>query len=119
VLPAPGGPHHALYGVLIGSGLLWLLAWGYLRFRKVEGMGGGDIKLAAMFGAVLGWKLTLLTLFLAALTGSLWGLWLMVRRAGSGQTALPFGTLLAPAAMVVFLWGESWMRAYLQLFRPR
>ena len=29
------------------------------------------------------------------------------------MTALPFGTLLAPAAMVAFLWGEGWMRSYL------
>ncbi len=112
----PGGSRHALLGVIAGSGLLWLLAWGYLRLRKVEGMGGGDIKLAAMFGAVLGWKLTLLTLFVAAFAGSLWGVTLMLRRSGDGKTALPFGTLLAPAAMVVLLWGDRWMSAYLELF---
>ena len=69
----PDGARHALLGVLFGSGLLWALAWGYFKLRKIEGMGGGDIKLAAMFGAVLGWQLTLLTLFLASLAGSLWG----------------------------------------------
>lgn len=115
ILPVPGGARHALLGVLVGSGVLWLLAWGYLRMRKVEGMGGGDIKLAAMFGVVLGWKLTLVTMFLAALVGSLWGAWIMLRKQGGGQTALPFGTLLAPAAMVAFLWGESWVRAYTRL----
>ena len=110
----PGGARHALLGVVLGSGLLWLLAWGYLKVRKIEGMGGGDIKLAAMFGVVLGWKLTLLTLFLAALAGSLWGGFLILRRQGDGKTAIPFGTLLAPAAMVAFLWGESWFHAYLR-----
>jgi leader peptidase (prepilin peptidase)/N-methyltransferase len=118
-LPRPGGAHHALLGLLAGSGLLWLLAWGYLKLRKVEGMGGGDIKLAAMFGIVLGWQLTLLTLFLAALAGSLWGGVLMLRRTGSGQTALPFGTLLCPAAMVAFLWGPRWIGAYMGLFSGR
>lgn len=116
-LTLPGGARHALLGVALGSGVLWLLAWGYLRLRKVEGMGGGDIKLAAMFGAVLGWQLTLLTLFLAALAGSLWGAALIARRQGGGQTALPFGTLLAPTAMVAFLWGDGWVRAYMELFR--
>jgi leader peptidase (prepilin peptidase)/N-methyltransferase len=111
----PGGAHRALLGVVAGSGLLWLLAWLWLRFRKIEGMGGGDIKLAAMFGVVLGWKLTLLTLMLAALAGSLWGAVLMIRRQGQGTTALPFGTLLAPAALVAFLWGEGWMNAYLRM----
>src|SRR6185503_14787599 len=67
----PNGAHHALWGVALGSGMLWFVAWAYWKVRKVEGMGGGDIKLAAMFGAVLGWKLTLLTLFMAALAGSI------------------------------------------------
>lgn len=109
------GAHHALLGVLVGSGLLWLLAWIWIRFRKVEGLGGGDIKLAAMFGVVLGWKLTILTLFLAAFAGSVWGVTLMVRGQGDGKTALPFGVLLAPAAMVALLWGDLWLSAYARL----
>lgn len=118
VLQWPGGARHALLGVLLGSGLLWLLGWGYYKLRGVEGMGGGDIKLAAMFGVVLGWPLTLLTLFLAAAAGSLWGGILIARGKGDGLTAIPFGTLLAPAAMIAFLWGGRWVEAYLSLF-PR
>lgn len=118
-LTVPGGAREALLGIAVGSGGLWLVAWIYLRVRKIEGMGGGDIKLAAMFGAVLGWERTLLTLFLAALLGSLWGAWLIARRSGGGQTPLPFGTLLVPAAMATFLWGESWIRAYVGLFVSR
>jgi len=106
------GARHSLLGVIAGSGILWLLAWIWLRFRKIEGLGGGDIKLAAMFGVVLGWKLTLLTLFLAALAGTIWGGILMARGLGDGKTALPFGVLLAPAAMVALLWGDAWLRAY-------
>ncbi len=71
-----------------------------------------------MFGVVLGWKLTLLTLFLASLVGALWGGYLMIRGKGTGQTAIPFGTLLAPAALVAFLWGGQWMEAYARLLRP-
>jgi len=111
-LLVPGGVRQAILGVVLGSGLLWLLAWGYWKLRKVEGMGGGDIKLAAMFGVVLGWDLTLMTLFLAALAGSLWGGTLILLRRGDGRTALPFGTLLAPAAMIAFLWGGDIVSAY-------
>ena len=114
-LQLPHGALHALLGIAMGSGLLWVLAWIWLRFRKIEGLGGGDIKLAAMFGAVLGWQLTLLTLFLAAFAGTVWGGWLILRHQGSGKTALPFGTLLAPAAMVAYLWGPTWLAAYLRL----
>lgn len=116
VLQWPGGTRHALLGVLLGSGLLWLLGWGYFKMRGIEGMGGGDVKLAAMFGVVLGWQLTLLTLFIAALAGSIWGGILIARRKGDGLTAIPFGTLLCPAAMIVFLWGGQWVNAYLSLF---
>jgi len=108
----PGGVRQGIIGVVLGSGLLWLLAWGYWKLRKVEGMGGGDIKLAAMFGVVLGWNLTLMTLFLAALAGSIWGGTLMLLRRGDGRTALPFGTLLAPAAMITLLWGHPLLVAY-------
>lgn len=114
----PGGVHRALLGLLVGAGGLGLVAWAYLKIRKIEGMGQGDIKLAAMFGVVLGAPLTFLTLFLAAAAGSLWGGALMLRGRGHGRTELPFGTLLAPAAMISLIWGERWVRAYFSLIRP-
>jgi leader peptidase (prepilin peptidase)/N-methyltransferase len=114
-LMIPNGAWNAIGGMALGAGVLWAMAWGYWAVRKVEGMGGGDIKLAAMFGAVLGWQFTLLTLFLAAFAGTVWGGVLMLRRRGDGMTALPFGTLLAPAAMIAFLWGDRWINAYMRL----
>ena len=111
------GARHALFGLVMGSGLLALVAWAYFRIRRVDGMGGGDIKLAAMFGVVLGWQLTLLTIMLAAFAGTLWGGLLMARGQGGPRTALPFGTLLAPAALVAFLWGPAILHGYARLFR--
>jgi leader peptidase (prepilin peptidase)/N-methyltransferase len=111
-LMQPRGAREALLGLAAGSGVLGVLAWLWLRVRRIEGMGGGDIKLAAMFGIVLGWKLTLLTLLVAALAGTLWGVSLIARGEGHGKTELPFGTLLAPAALVCFLWGPGWLSAY-------
>jgi leader peptidase (prepilin peptidase)/N-methyltransferase len=117
-LTLPGvGVRGALLGVVTGSGVLWAIRWGYMQVRSVEGMGFGDVKLAAMFGAVLGWKLALLTMFLAALGGSIWGGLLIARQQGGGKTALPFGSLLAPSAMIAFLWGDTWVAAYARLFR--
>ena len=116
-LTMTGGARAAVLGVVTGSGVLWAIRWGYLQVRSIEGMGFGDVKLAAMFGAVLGWKLTLLTLFLAALAGSIWGVLLIARKQGGGKTALPFGSLLAPSAMVAVLWGNTWVAAYAGLFR--
>jgi leader peptidase (prepilin peptidase)/N-methyltransferase len=109
---------HALTGMLVGAGLLWLVAEVYFRVRRIEGMGGGDVKLAAMFGALLGPGAALLTIFLAAFAGSIWGGILMARKRGDGLTALPFGTLLCPAAMVAYLWGDHWIALYARLLRP-
>lgn len=116
-LTLPAGATRALLGMVAGSGVLWLLGWGYLKLRKLEGMGFGDVKLAAMLGAALGWQLVLVTLFLAALGGTIWGVILIARRRGGGTTALPFGSLLAPSGMVALLWGPGWIRAYMGLFR--
>jgi len=108
----------AVFGMAIGAGLLWLVAELYFRVRKVEGMGFGDVKLAAMFGALLGVPLTLLAIFLGALAGSVVGVVLMARGRGGMKTALPFGVFLGPGAMVAYLWGARWVAAYVHLLRP-
>lgn len=111
------GARHAMVGMLLGAGLLWLVAELYFRIRRIEGLGGGDVKLAAMFGAVLGGPLALLTIFLAAFSGTAWAAVLLARGEADGKTPLPFGTLLAPAAMVSFLWGDIAFRWYVGLLR--
>jgi leader peptidase (prepilin peptidase) / N-methyltransferase len=117
--PTLEAARHGFSGLLAGAGVLWGLGWLWLRVRKIEAMGFGDVKLAAMFGVVLGWQLTLLTLFVAALLGSAWGVTLMMRREGGMKSLLPFGTLLAPAALIVFLWGDAWLSAYTGLLVGR
>ncbi len=112
------GIRHAMFGMLTGAGMLWAVSELYLRVRKVEGMGFGDVKLAAMFGALLGAPLTLLTIFLAAFAGSIVGVTMMARGRGGMKTALPFGVFLAPAAMVAWLWGDGALAAYAHLLRP-
>ncbi len=107
----------AMWGMIAGAGLLWLVAVLYFRVRKVEGMGFGDVKLAAMFGALLGPGLALLAILLGAFAGSLVGVALMARGRGTMKTALPFGVFLAPAAMIAYLWGQGWLDAYARLLK--
>ncbi len=109
------GSRHALIGMVVGSGYLWLFAWVWRTFLKREGMGGGDIKLAAMFGALLGPVGAFLTITLAAFGGALAGGLLMARGKGGMRTELPFGAFLAPASMAVYLWGDRLANAYLGL----
>ena len=60
----------------------------------------GDVKLLAMIGAFLGWKLVLLTLVMASLSGSIIGVALIASKRGNMKYALPFGTFLAIGAVV-------------------
>ncbi|HVP57994.1 MAG TPA: A24 family peptidase, partial [bacterium] len=79
------------------------------------GMGGGDIKLMAMVGAFLGWKLALVTIFLGALVGGIVGLVIAARSARGMRTAVPFGVFLAPAAIAAMLWGNTLVDRYVGL----
>jgi leader peptidase (prepilin peptidase)/N-methyltransferase len=106
----------AVTGALAGAGGLFLVSLAYRVLRHRDGMGMGDVKLAAMLGAFLGLPGVVLTVLLASLLGSILGVTLVVTRRGSGTTALPFGSFLAPAAAFVLLWGPriwAWYAGFL------
>jgi leader peptidase (prepilin peptidase) / N-methyltransferase len=106
-------------GIAVGGGSLLVIAWGYKLVRKVDGMGGGDIKLMAMVGAFLGWKLALLTIFLGSVAGGVAGAAMMRRSEDGLKTALPFGVFLSPAAFVCIMWGDLLLREYVRLLSAR
>lgn len=104
----------SLWGILAGGGSLLLIAWLYLKLRRQEGLGGGDIKLAAMLGAFFGWKGVVVTLFLASFLGSLAGIAILVARRGQGTTAVPFGPFLAAGAILQLFVGSELLHWYLR-----
>ena len=103
----PPGLVESLIGMLIGGGVLWLIGEAYYRYAGEEGMGGGDVKMLAMIGAFLGWKLVLVTLVLSSVAGSVLGLAIIAIKRGSMKHALPFGTFLALGALAASLIGEQ------------
>ena len=105
----------ALLGAALGFGALYGVAWAYRAARGVDGLGGGDIKLAAGLGAFLGPPGVLMTVVLAAAAGSVVGGVLVASGRGDGKTALPFATFLAPCAVLVLVSGLHLWRAYLAL----
>jgi leader peptidase (prepilin peptidase) / N-methyltransferase len=105
----------SLIGVLVGGGLLYGVAEAYYRVRHEEGLGMGDVKMLAMVGAFLGWKLTLLTLMLASLSGTVIGLSLIASGRGGMKYALPFGTFLALGAAAAATVGSPLLTWYLGL----
>jgi leader peptidase (prepilin peptidase) / N-methyltransferase len=99
LLTEPGWMSSAI-GIALGGGVLYTIAEVYYRVRHEEGLGMGDVKMLAMVGAFLGWKLTLVTLMMASFSGSIVGLALIASRRGSLKYALPFGTFLAMGAVL-------------------
>ena len=112
----PPGLVDAVIGVLVGGGVLWLIGEAYFRFSGHEGMGGGDVKMLAMIGAFLGWKLVLVTLVFSSVAGSIIGLFVIAIRKGDMKYALPYGTFLALGALVASLAGEAIVNWYVGLY---
>ncbi|MCC7416828.1 MAG: prepilin peptidase [Acidobacteria bacterium] len=106
----------SLLGILLGGGLLLAIAEAYYRLRREEGLGMGDVKMLAMVGAFIGWKLTLFTLMAASFSGTAIGLWLIVSRRGGMKSALPFGTFLAIGAAMAATVGPMFLDWYLGLW---
>ncbi len=112
----PPGVLDAALGALVGGGVLWAIGEAYYRLTGQEGMGGGDVKMLAMVGAFLGWKLVLVTLVVSSLAGSLLGVLMILFRRGNLKQALPYGTFLAVGALFASLYGESVVEWYAGLY---
>lgn len=109
----------SVIGFLSGGVSLYLLAYmGEALFKK-ESMGGGDIKLAALLGAFLGWKNLIVVILLASFLGALiGGLKLALSKSKKDKT-IPFGPFLAAGSLIALFWGESLIRLYLSYFFSR
>ncbi|PID40072.1 MAG: prepilin peptidase [Proteobacteria bacterium] len=102
-------------GIVAGGGSLYAVAWGYQSITGREGMGGGDIKLLAMIGAMIGWQGILFTLFAASAIGTMVGLLLMIRSGKGMQLAIPFGPFLATGAIIYLFFGKALIAWYFNL----
>ena len=112
----PPGWLDSLIGILAGGGILLLIAEAYYRVRKEEGLGLGDVKMLAMIGAFLGWKLMLVTLVLSSFMGSIIGLVVIALKKGDMKYALPFGTFLAIGALISSVAGDAILGWYLGFY---
>jgi len=102
------GLKSALIGFLAGGGFFYLVA-----VLSKGGMGGGDIKMMAMVGGLLGWKAVFLTTFVGSVVGSLFGIFLMVLKGKGRKAKIPFGPFLALGALVSLFFGQEILRWYL------
>lgn len=115
----PGSPLTPLAALLAAAGG-WLgfaaVAKAYQKARGVEGLGQGDWKLAALLGAFLGGQKMLLTVLLASLAGSAVGLLAIALRGRDLRYALPLGTFLGAAGVLVVFLGDALLAWYRGLF---
>lgn len=80
-------------------------------------MGGGDIKMAAMMGAFVGWQKVLLIFLGGAVLGMIISIvWMAISKRARRERIIPFGPFLAMAALVVILYGEQILRYYIDNF---
>lgn len=96
----------SLIGTLVGAGTLLIVS-----MLSRGGMGGGDVKLNAAVGAFLGWKQTLLTVFIGSLLGSIIGIIILKK---TGNRKIPFGPFLSIGALICLFFGEKILKWYLQ-----
>jgi leader peptidase (prepilin peptidase) / N-methyltransferase len=110
----------AILGGLVGGGFLWLVGEIWKKLRGVDAMGLGDVKLLLGVGALLGWRLTLLTIFIGAFTGAIAGVGLMLKDREKGmQAQIPFGIFLGIGSIVSLLFGEQMIGWYFDSFFPK
>ncbi|MAE02071.1 MULTISPECIES: prepilin peptidase [Pseudoalteromonas] len=105
-------PSDAIIGAAIGYLSLWSVYWLFKLATGKEGMGYGDFKLLAVFGALLGWQAILTIVLLSSVVGALIGMLQIIIQGKDKTTPIPFGPYLAIAGWVTLLWGEQIQTTY-------
>jgi len=119
LLPGGIGILPSIIGFLVGGGVLYIIAvLGDWLFKK-ESMGGGDIKMAAMLGAFLGWQKVVLVFFGSAVVGLVVSVIIMLFSSKlRSSRVVPFGPFLAIAAFITIIFGDKIIAFYLNSFMP-
>jgi len=105
-----------IFGLLAGGGSLLLISLlAFLILRK-EGIGGGDIKLMAMCGLFLGWKLTFLALLFSIYIGGFFSIFLLIFRLTKMKEAIAYGPFIAMGTVIAAVWGSDILEWYIRSF---
>jgi leader peptidase (prepilin peptidase)/N-methyltransferase len=92
----------------LGAALFFsALFYFYLKVRKIEGLGFGDVKMALLMGLFLGVNRLAVAILLASLSGLLVGLYFILFRRKDFKLALPFGPFLALGSYLALFWGDA------------
>ena len=111
----PVDPRSSIIGAAAGYLSLWSIYHLFKLLTGKEGMGYGDFKLFAAFGAWFGWQMLPLIILLSAFTGAVVGIGLIVVRGRDHQLPIPFGPYLAAAGWVALMCGDRLVETYLRV----
>jgi len=111
LLTTKGSVWDSVVGILVGGGIFFVVI-----LLSRGGMGGGDMKLGAMIGAYLGWRLTILAIFSAVVLGGAVAVWLLLTGIRRRKDPVPFGPFLALGSILSLFWGEEILGWYLRGF---
>ncbi len=106
--------HSSIMGALAGYLSLWTVFQIFKLITKKEGMGFGDFKLLAVFGAWIGWQYLPLIIMLSSVVGAIIGLSMIVLTKKDKNMPIPFGPYLAMAGWIALLWGDKINNLYLE-----
>lgn len=107
--------HASIIGAIGGYLVLWTVYKLFKLATGKEGMGYGDFKLLAVFGAWLGWQSLPIIIILSSLVGTVIGIGMIVFVKRDHTIPIPFGPYLAVAGWIALLWGESINQLYLNV----
>jgi leader peptidase (prepilin peptidase)/N-methyltransferase len=102
----------AVLAAFVDAGVILLIVVASEWILKRQGMGMGDVKLAGMIGAFLGWPVGPVALYLGFLAGGLVAVTLLLLRVRGRKDPIPFGPALAVGALLALFWGDTIWRWY-------
>lgn len=105
-------PSQAIIGAAAGYLVFWSVYWVFKLLTGKEGMGYGDFKLMAVFGALLGWQYLPMIVLMSSLVGAVIGVTLLSIQGKDKATPIPFGPYIAIAGWISLIWGEQIQTAY-------
>ena len=108
--------YESLLGIIVGGGILYIVAVGYEKLTGKPGMGFGDVKLLAMIGAWMGWQAILFIILISSLTGSIIGAAALLLSGKGLRTRIPFGPFLVLGTLIYVFFGIAIKNFYFNLF---
>lgn len=98
-----------IFGAIIGGGSIAII------ILITGGMGWGDAEICLLCGIFLGWKLTLVMMFLSFIIGAVVGILLVVSKKKSRKDYIPFGPFIALAGIITIIFGERLFVWYMSM----